>query len=327
MTSPSAQIVTVTRAAPAQWDAAWRSSGQATYFHGRAWAEIHGDTHRPRPRLVTFDDGVTALLPLSRQRRARGLDDRTVSSPAGTAGGWIAGPSFGAAHASALVDWLTRSAGPIAWRVNPFDPEQVSAAPADGVTADATHALDLAAGYDGLEAAWKRRGGAVLRKARSAERRGVTVRTADGEDDWRAYFAVYEDSLARWGDRASSRYDWPLFDRIRARASGHETLWLAEVDGRVVAGALCFASRCITSYWHGATLASFFDRRPVNLLMLAAIRDACARGATWFDFGPSGAHAGVARFKASFGATLLPCPLFKRERFTHHLLAALPRAA
>ena len=40
-------------------------------------------------------------------------------------------------------------------------------------------------------------------------------------DDYRSYFAVYEDSLRRWGEAASPRYPWTLFERAWQLAERH----------------------------------------------------------------------------------------------------------
>jgi hypothetical protein len=49
----------------------------------------------------------------------------------------------------------------------------------------------------------------------------------------------------------------------------------------------------------------------MNLLMAEAIRDASLRGYRWFDFNPSGGHAGVQDFKRRFGAIPLAAPVIR----------------
>ena len=66
------------RAATAEeWDLAWQRSPSATFFESRRWAELWSSYTagecQPEPKLVSFDDGATVVVPLTRQRAARGL--------------------------------------------------------------------------------------------------------------------------------------------------------------------------------------------------------------------------------------------------------------
>lgn len=148
---------------------------------------------------------------------------------------------------------------------------------------------------------------------KQARRGGVTVRLADGVDDWRAYYGAYEDSVRRWGDSTSTVYRWPLFERLAQSDSGSVRLWLAVHGGQVVAGSLCFYAKRHVVYWHGAAHSESFKMRPVNLLIYEAVREACAEGYRWFDFNPSGGLEGVRAFKKSFGTVELACPVVRRE--------------
>ena len=307
------EIARVAPASPADWDDIWSACDHATWFHSRAWAEAWRSYTRggvrPHPRLVHFSDGRRALLPLSVQSSHLGLRKIHLSSPAGTFGGWIASDTLAPAHATLLAGLLARGVGGLVWRVNPHDPttEGIALPPA---VADVTHVLDLRPGFEAVHHRWTKGHASAARKA---EREGVTVAVAASPDAWRAYYAIYEDSLARWGEGASSRYGWPLFEALAACDPRGVRLWLAWHDGEVVAGALCLYARRHVAYWHGAALASRFDLRPVNLLLREAIRDACERGYGVFDFNPSGGHEGVVAFKRSFGAEARPAPVITVE--------------
>ncbi len=43
--------------------------------------------------------------------------------------------------------------------------------------------------------------------------------------------------------------------------------------------------------------------------MFEAIKDACEKGYSWFDFNPSASLKGVKAFKEGFGAEALKCPI------------------
>ncbi len=302
-----AGIRRVRAASRAEWAATFRDCEYATYFQGPEWAELWSEyqpASRPAPRLVEFHDGLRALLPLSRTRVYKGLMSSFVSSPAGTFGGWLSTDALGAPHARALARHL-RSLPELNWRLNPYDPnlEHIDLA---GSRPDETHVIALPADFAENFRSWSKGARAAVKQS---AREGVTVRLADGEADWRAYYEVYLDSVRRWGERAGARYDWSLFGALAGRRSEAVRLWLAEHEGNVIGGALCLYARRHVVYWHGAALEANFKLRPVNSLMHACIQDACAREFRWFDFNPSGGHAGVAAFKRGFGTEARPAPV------------------
>ena len=153
------------------------------------------------------------------------------------------------------------------------------------------------------------------------------MKQASTLDDWRAYYQTYEDSVQRWGEKASAKYAWEMFSQIFRLSSPHTKLWLAVYQNKVIAGALCFYAPRHVVYWHGAALEDYFRLRPANLLMSEAIRDACEKGYCWFDFNPSGGHEGVKAFKRSFGASSLPSPVIHREGKTLRILTLTFRMA
>ena len=121
----SASIKNIRSATPAEWDNIWQECDYSTYFHSKEWAEIwniytKGKMH-PDPKLVIFTDGKKALLPLSYQRRVKGLVKNYVSSPAGTFGGWISTDGLTIEHGRLLANYLTEKLGNLVWRFNPYD--------------------------------------------------------------------------------------------------------------------------------------------------------------------------------------------------------------
>lgn len=322
----SLRVVRVSAATTDEWDRTWSSCDYATYFHSRAWAEIWSVSTRgrmrPAPRFLRFSDGTHALLPLSRERLLGGFSHRTWSSPAGTYGGWLAGPGLSAEHASLLVEWLKAHEANLSWRQNPYAPgHQRDTMP---WRHDRTLTLDLGPAFEDILRQWSRGHRSSIGKA---IRSGITVRRARDDADWRNYYAVYLDSERRWGANASSHYGPGFFDVLRQRAETDSRieLWLAMSEDRVVAGALCLYSPRIAVYWHGAALQTHFESRPVNLLLHEAIRDAKSRGLAWFDFNPSGGHEGVEAFKQRFGTCWKAADFLATESPAIHMLRALAR--
>lgn len=304
-------IARVRPAGDAEWDAAWLACDHATYFHSRAWAEIWAEYRRgeirPAPRVIEFSDGSNAILPLC-EERARGRGPRrTRSSPAGCYGGWISEEPLGKAHAERLAAYLVDEVPGLVWRVSPWDDLAVAATAGLG-EAEQTRALRLEGGFEALASGFS---SGARWGARRAAREGIEIGIAIDLEEWRAYYAAYVDSLARWGDRATSRYDWDLFAQIRARDAESARLWVARLRGEVVAGALVFHAPAHAAWWHSAAVAAHLRKQPMHLLLHAMIRDACEQGLAVFDMGPSHGHSGVEEFKAAYGAEPFPCPLLR----------------
>jgi CelD/BcsL family acetyltransferase involved in cellulose biosynthesis len=319
----SLSIVRVLPGSAAEWDDLWSRCEHATWFQSREWAEVWRASTAgrvtPSPLVAELSDGGRALLPLSVDSRCLGLLRMHLSSPAGTFGGWVPDPArpLGPEHGRVLSGLLAGGLGPVQWRLSPYDPSLRGVPAPAGAVADETHALDLREGFDAVHRRWTKGHTSAARKAR---REGVEVRAAGSLDDWRDYYRVYEDSLARWGDSTSSRYGWELFAALAECPPSGVRLWLASHGGEIVAGALCLYARRHVTYWHGAALARAFDLRPANLLLHDAIRDACERRLHWFDFNPSGGHEGVVAFKRSFGAQPLPAPVVTIEGARHRFV-------
>jgi hypothetical protein len=330
-------VAQVTPAGAEDWDQTWAGCDFATYFHSREWAEIwrrfKPDTVVPVPKLLRLSDGTTVLVPCLIQARVGGLLPTHTTSIEGTFGGWISRDPLDPLHTALLTDYvLTCLPGSLSWRLNPYAPHAdqvlarvracaaplaIKAARAHKVVRslaafrqpllieDQTHSLDLRPGFDVLF----RPQSSSVRKAKKARGAGVKVGIATRLEQWREYYGVYQSSLERWKKDPATGYPWELFEVIYAARSPNVRLWIATLDARIVSGALCFYAKRHVAYWHGSSLAEFFDLRPVNLLMLEAIRDACEQGYGWFDFNPSGHLPGVIAFKESFGARPLDCPV------------------
>lgn len=318
----------VQRATARDWDSHWEACEHATYFHSREWAEIwHAATRgkvRPEPQLVTFSDATTALLPLCSTSTLGNLARTYLSGHVATVGGWISDDPLGPEHASLLAEALTRRFGNVVWKLNPFDP-LTEPFRAQANEPDETDVLDLAPGFEAVHRGWTKGHRSAVTKAR---RLGVTVRTASTLDDWRAYHAVFEDSVRRWGKDAILVHGVELFEEMGRRHSPNVRLWLAHHEGELVAGALCLYAPRHVAYWHGAALQRHFPLRPVNLLLYEAIRHACEQPhLAWFDLGSSGPLEGVRSFKRSFGPQALPCPTLRVEAEWVRLARAGRKAA
>ncbi len=302
-------------ASDTEWDDYWGKCEYATYFHSREWSEVwceYTDGYmRKCPQIYTFTDGVQALLPLT--VAGRWPLTEALLSPAGTYGGWLARPSdqVRSEHIGCLARDLQKNHGNIVWRQSPIDP-LVGNLSVKGMKKDHTCLIELARDFDALFRTWSKGHRSAVKKS---IREGVTVRAAECEKDWEDYYSVYLSSISRWGERVSSKYEKKLFEILYKVKSENVRLWVAEYDGVIIAGALCFYAKNHVDYWHGAAESDFFNLKPAHLLMYTVIKDCCALNKGYFDFNPSGGHDGVDAFKRSFSA----------ERYDSHVYVASSR--
>lgn len=316
------QIREIRAAQPQEWDTIWSQCRYATFFHSREWAEIWrkytAGRLRPDGRIVIFDDGREALLPFSVERKCRNMVSIFHSAPAGTFGGWVSRDDLSSSHTGALIRYLCGLSG-LYWRLNPHDPNAANIQASFAETAD-TFVIKLDGSKDSLLRSWSRGARDAVNQAKRAN---VKIRRGADLADWRAYFEVYQDSLRRWGARASSRYTRELFELLGSSDSGNVHLWLAEHDDRIIAGAVNFTSRELVNGWHLAVLEATFKLRPVNLLLFQSISEYSEQGFRCFDLGTSGGHENISEFKRRLGSVPTPAPLFiHQSRPTRAILTA-----
>lgn len=164
------------------------------------------------------------------------------------------------------------------------------------------------------------------RRVRVSRRTGVTVRRATQESDWRRYYALYQESLERWGDAATSVYDYALFDALRRGIDDDErmALWLAEVprsafeggesrppesenqESIISAGYLTFYHNRHVVPWHGSASKSAFRFGVSQALFHHMIADATRRGFAYFDLTGSSGLQNLVEFKSRFGTQEMP---------------------
>lgn len=301
----SLTITSIRLASDSEWDSCWHDCDHATWFQSREWTELWCALaeikSRPQPRAIRFSDGKTAVVPMLAATAHKGLVKTHCMSPGGGYGGWLSTDALEIGHATCLSRSLL-DLGNVEWLTNPFDPLVLASGMLSG-RMQYTDAVALHEGMDSVVRRWTKGHRSAVQKAARA---GVAVRRAESIDDWRSYHALYRHSVRRWGESATSNHPLKLFEALYNLNSSNVVLWLATVEHEVVAGAVCLYAGRQVSYWHGAALDSHFHVRPVNLLLHAAIADACSCGKHWFDLGLSGGHEGVRAFKKSFGAVPLP---------------------
>lgn len=304
------QIDSVIKASDREWDEA-TGAYYSTYFHTREWAEIFKEYNSRltlEPKQIIFSDKKSAIIPFVCQKEFIGLIKRYFSSPAGTFGGWVSHDELSIQHAKLLVKYMKRIRNLI-WRENPYDPNLTKLVIPDAKE-DYTQAIDLRQGFKAIYNNWTKGHFSAVKKA---QREGVLISQAKLAEEWGKYYEVYKESFSRWGDKATSFYEWSLFEILFHKQSDKIKLWIALYKNKVISGALCFYHNKHVVYWHGAAYEEYFHLRSSNLLQYEIIKDACTKGYWWYDFNPSGGHEGVRRFKKGFGAKSMRSFIMNKE--------------
>lgn len=163
-----------------------------------------------------------------------------------------------------------------------------------------------------------------------AERKGVTIRIAQGLDDLRAWYTLLQLTSERdqFGIHTFDYFlhAWELF-----APRNEAQLFLAEYNGQLLAGSFLtmFAHRA--TYLYGASGNEQRQLKPNYLLQWEAIRWAKQQGARQYDFGgipeteaKDEAMAGVYEFKRGWGGHVVSF-LGSYERVYHLLTMGIAR--
>jgi hypothetical protein len=278
------------------WDQVVSRSSYATFFHTSTWSKVIVQTY-PHFHIATkgfvLDDGVIAIVPMVGTTERNRYFKRYESVFPGGYGGAVAERDLAPAEIYAIFQHLMdmRTAY-IHVMGNPRTDHELPSSFRRSVLS--TCVLDLNKGFDAILGGFNKSKKRSIDKARKM---GVEIGIAETEAEFRAYYEVYEDTLRRWGDRTLIKYPYRLFEQIYRCNSDGIQLWVARVDGQIASGAINLYMNGHVVGWHAATRESYFRYQPFALLVAEMIRDACQRGFSCFDLGPSGGLKGVETYK------------------------------
>jgi hypothetical protein len=149
----------------------------------------------------------------------------------------------------------------------------------------------------GVDATWKALPASTRSDLRRAQKRGVVAGRDD--DALGSFYAMYARRMRDLGTPVESAC---LFDGLRVGLGERFRLYVARLDGCVVAGMLCAAGVGPWTHLYGASDASVFWHYPNEVVFWAAFASAASEGATEFDLGASAPGSGAHRFKAKWSA-------------------------
>jgi len=191
------------------WDDIVLNADGSTYFHTYEWAKIIEQSF-PNYSIATqafiFDDNVTAILPLMQSKRFFGFRKSYFSMVPGVYGGLISNEGIAPEQIDEIYNHVVKKCSNLAIIGNPYIENYMpSFFHKDEMF---THVLAL---ENGFETIWKNYSKGHRYNVNKAKKDGVYVKLGESLEDYKEYYNIYEDSLKRWGDNATSRYKFNLF--------------------------------------------------------------------------------------------------------------------
>jgi len=160
-----------------------------------------------------------------------------------------------------------------------------------------THLIDISGGFEAL---WQEKFEHQRRKrARRAERMGVSVRRTSSSRDLRSFYGIYSDRIDQWG--SGVRYPQSLFAYLLERGGDSVRLYVAEHEDSIVGGHFNFYFKDTVTAWMGVTTRESNPLQAGTLLYIQCLRDACEEGYRIYNLGGSLNKQSLIDFKESLG--------------------------
>ncbi|MCX7725581.1 MAG: GNAT family N-acetyltransferase [Chitinispirillaceae bacterium] len=298
------------------WLQLCKESPYATFFHTPYWAQIFEKLDKRCKAITTgflFENQLKAILPSVVKQNLYPFLKSIAIMPATTFGGWISKDIL-SNEEEKFISLYVQKYKNIVLRENPYNPMKFTLDKFKSIE-DFTWVINLEKGY---KSAWESATDGHRNAVRNAIKKRLEVTISEEEKDWQSYYEIYLHSIKRWKEKKKFRgvsYSWNFFLALKNLESSVRKLWLAKINGKCIAGILCFYWNKHCVVWHGAALSEYFSYHPNNFLYDRAIEDAAKNGYLWFDCNPSGGLVGVNNFKKYLGAKPLRSRIFIKQSF------------
>jgi lipid II:glycine glycyltransferase (peptidoglycan interpeptide bridge formation enzyme) len=222
--------------------------------------------------------------------------------PFGTYGAFIAERPLGRAEVEAILGELRRSRPPVVRLMITPNPLGGAAIPEDTFHCqNFVHFLRLDEGYDRI---WRHRFSRGLRySVRKSARRGVRAGIEHGEAAFIEFCRLYHETARTW--ERQPPFGERFFAAISRLAENEAQLWVARLDGRMIAGCVVFTRGAHQTPYVGGFDREFRGYDPNNLMYAEAMKWGARQGYHYFNFLSSAGIKGVEHFKSSFGTERL----------------------
>jgi hypothetical protein len=164
-------------------------------------------------------------------------------------------------------------------------------------TRNATRILHFTGNH---EATFRNYHATIRNHIRRSIKSGLQVRSSSDSSDVKEYYEMHAVLAASKAFR--THYPLELFQQL-VGAGGSGRLFVAEYEGRIVAGGVFFWDGRSVVYWHGGADRRYNHIFPTCGLFDTVIRWAAENGAQFFNFGASAGINSLDTFKSFWGAT------------------------
>jgi CelD/BcsL family acetyltransferase involved in cellulose biosynthesis len=151
------------------------------------------------------------------------------------------------------------------------------------------------------------------RAVRKAQKSGLEVERTDSLAAFDALATIHRRNMEAIGGRVKSARVFELL-RSEFACPGDYTLYVARLEGRIVAALLVFFFHRTADYFIPATEAEYRSLQPLSLLIFEAMQDAVRRGCRYWNWGGTWLNqTGVYDFKRRWGTRDCPYRYYVRE--------------
>jgi CelD/BcsL family acetyltransferase involved in cellulose biosynthesis len=305
--------VEVDPAPGADWDEFVRDHPHGTAYHLAAWAEVLRSAYRFRPLYLTLKGPTGRLEGAMPLVYGNGLisGSRLVSLPLVRWAGPLARNSEGEAALLGKACELVNEGEAKRLHIVSARAGLNRLHPGFAVhETDPVWWLKLPSDLDTFRARFKERSKSLPRNVRKAEREGVSVRESESVADLRAFYRLYLRTMRQ--QRVPPRNLRQLLAARRLlEPAGVFKLFVAELDGRIVAGGIFHFFGRVVDLMYNASDYRYLHVRPNHALYWEVIRRAIESGMQMFDFGGAEPGTTLAEFKQRWGAE--PVPRWKHD--------------
>ena len=292
-------VVAVDPCEYAGWDALLEQRGDASFFHGSAWARVLHETYGHKPVYFCRVDDAGRLVSLLAVmevcsavtgRRGVGLPFTDVCGPLGS------GESKDAAE---LFDQALQHGREQGWRYLECRGNIRAWPGAWGSVAFHGHVVDLS---EETERMFQALESSVRRGIRKAEQSEVKVEFSNNAELMDVYYGLHCQTRRRHGVPPQPKR---FFDNIArfVLGAGRGFVAVARKDSRPMAAAVYFHAGREATYKFGASDFAFQSLRPNNLVMWESMKRLASLGCKYLHMGRTSLqNEGLRRFKLGFGA-------------------------
>ena len=200
------------------WEEIIKNCEYATFFHSPIWTKVLEKTYPYYSNatvLFAFNTGNRAILPLVAEH-SKGIIPKKVkhkSMALGVYGGVLAERRLTPEEKGSIFEHLTSvDIKDLKVVENPLENYDFS----ENFVAKSlfTHIVSLNADFEQLRKRFSRGQKSYIKQA---EKKGTTVRLANSLEDYEQYYAIYQETIKRWGENAGTTYPWNLFLNLLKR--------------------------------------------------------------------------------------------------------------